>query len=345
MSTMQYEVTKKQLLTKRQYTWLITGVAGFIGSNLMQELLLLNQKVIGLDDLSTGHKRNIEEVLASVSDKQQRNFVFYKANICCKNNCKKALKGVDYVLHQAVLGSVPQSIEDPVTINHINVDGFINILLMAKEAKVKRFVYASSCSVYGNDPKLPKTEDMIINNLLSPYAVSKMTNELYAQAFANCYGIEVMGLRYFNVFGPRQDPTSHYAAVIPMWILSMLKSEPVFINGDGETSRDFCYVADVVKANILAALIDDPKATNTVYNIGMGESLTLNELFFLLRDGFDMDKNYKLTYKDYRVGDIRHSRGDITRAIKLLGYRSIVDIKPAMLNTIKWYKKNFSAEQ
>ena len=239
-----YETLKIQLQSE-QYTWLITGAAGFIGSNLLEALLQLNQKVVGLDNMSTGHQRNLDEVQSRVSPLQWQNFTFMQADICNLAECQTACAGVDYVLHQAALGSVPRSVEDPITTNDSNVNGFLNMLVAARNAKVKRFVYAASSSTYGDHPTLPKVEHQI-GKPLSPYAVTKYLNELYADVFGKTYGLQSIGLRYFNVFGPRQDPDGAYAAVIPKWISNIIKGEPVYINGDGETSRDFCYIANVV---------------------------------------------------------------------------------------------------
>ena len=266
MST--YEALKKVLISQ-QHTWLITGVAGFIGSNLLQALLQLNQKVIGLDNYSTGHQRNLNEVQSLVTSSEWQNFYFMQADICNLADCQKACTAVDYVLHQAALGSVPRSVEDPITTNASNVTGFLNMLVAARNTKVKRFVYAASSSTYGDHPSLPKMEDHI-GKPLSPYAVTKYVNELYADVFSKTCDMQNIGLRYFNVFGPRQDPEGAYAAVIPKWIASMIKGEPVYINGDGETSRDFCYIENVVQANLLAASTQNSLSVNQVDNIAVG---------------------------------------------------------------------------
>src|SRR5882672_9146091 len=259
-------------------TWLITGVAGFIGSNLLERLLKLEQRVNGLDNLSSGHQKNLEEVRALVTDEQWARFRFVQGDIIEMTDCNRACEGVDYVLHQAALGSVPRSIAEPLPTHNANVSGFLNMLLAARDTNVKRFVYASSSAVYGDNPDLPKTEDKI-GKPLSPYAATKAMNEVYADVFARSYGFSSIGLRYFNVFGPRQDPEGAYAAVIPKWIASLLKTEPVYINGDGETSRDFCYIENVVQANLLAARVSTPEAINQAYNIAFGERATLSELF------------------------------------------------------------------
>ena len=328
-----FEKLKNELVTT-QYTWLITGVAGFIGSHLLEILLQLNQKVIGLDNFSTGFRHNLDDVLAKITPALQRNFIFYEGDICRLEDCQKAVAGVDYVLHQAALGSVSRSIETPAATNATNVTGFLHMLMAAKEAKVKRFVYASSSSVYGDSPVLPKTESHM-GHPLSPYAVSKYTNELYAKTFANCYGMESIGLRYFNIFGPRQNKQGPYAAVIPLWITSLLKDEPIYINGDGLTSRDFCYVDNAVEANLLAATVTDKAAVNQVYNITIGEQTTLNTLFAFIARHLNREK--QPCYRDFRNGDIRHSLADIRQAKKLLGYSASVPVAIGLKKTIDWF--------
>jgi UDP-N-acetylglucosamine 4-epimerase len=317
-----YETLKNQLQYK-QHTWLITGAAGFIGSNLLEALLKLNQKVVGLDNFSTGQMRNLDEVQSLVTTAQWQNFSFVQADICNLASCQTALTGVDYVLHQAALGSVPRSLEDPITTNASNVTGFLNMLVAARNAKVKRFVYAASSSTYGDHPGLPKVEDYI-GKPLSPYAVTKFVNELYADVFGKTYGLQSIGLRYFNVFGPRQDPEGAYAAVIPKWIASMIKGETVYINGDGETSRDFCYVTNVVQANLLAACIQSTEAVNQVYNVAAGSRTTLNELYAQLKQNLISScphlKDAQAVYRDFRKGDVRHSLASIAKARELLGY-------------------------
>lgn len=321
-------------------TWLVTGVAGFIGSNLLESLLRANQSVVGLDNFSTGHQHNLDDVRRNVGEALWENFVFHRADIVDLDSCQKACAGVDYVLHQAAIGSVPRSIENPIGTHESNVDGFLNMLCAAKEAGVKRFVYASSSSVYGDHPALPKVEDTI-GNCLSPYAVSKRINELYADVFARCYGTEYIGLRYFNVFGPRQDPNGVYAAVIPKWIAAMLKDEPVYINGDGETSRDFCFVANVVQANLLAATSQNPKAVNQFYNIAAEKRTTLNELFELLRSRlaprFSHLKELRPVYRDFQKGDVRHSHADISKARELLSYNPTHDVEAGLAEALDWY--------
>ena len=314
-----------QLQTRLQaepHTWLITGVAGFIGSNLLETLLKLNQRVVGLDNFSTGHQRNLDEVQTLVTPEQWVNFSFINGDICNLTDCQKAVTGVDYVLHQAALGSVPRSVADPITTNATNISGFLNMLVAARDANVKRFVYAASSSTYGDHPALPKVEDTI-GKPLSPYAVTKYVNEIYANVFGKTYGLQSIGLRYFNVFGPRQDPNGAYAAVIPKWISSMIKSEPIYINGDGETSRDFCFVNNAVQANLLAATTPNPDAVNQVYNVAVGDRTTLNELFTLIRDNLavhGISFDIKPVYRDFRAGDVRHSLADIGRAANFLGY-------------------------
>src|SRR4051812_19913013 len=278
----QYEELLQKLLREPK-TWLVTGVAGFIGSNLLETLLRLDQRVLGLDNFATGFERNLEEVRSLVKPVQWDRFTFIEGSICELPDCRRACEGVDYILHEAALGSVPRSLADPIATNAANVTGFVNILVAARDASVKRIVYAASSSTYGDHPGLPKVEDAI-GRPLSPYAVTKYVNELYADVFARCYGTETIGLRYFNVFGPRQDPEGAYAAVIPKWYKALLYSEPVMINGDGETSRDFCFIENVIQANLLAATTENPEAVNQVYNVALGDRTTLNDLFILIRD-------------------------------------------------------------
>lgn len=331
--------TCKEFLLSNQLTWFITGVAGFIGSNLLETLLKLDQKVIGVDNFVAGHKRNLDEVLQNCEPSQRNNFKFHEINICDLPAVEHVINNVDIVLHQAAIGSVPRSILDPITTHDNNVTGFLNVLLAAKNNGVKRFVYASSSSVYGDSPTLPKIETQI-GKPLSPYAVSKCTNELYANVFAECFGIETIGLRYFNVFGARQDPSGMYAAVIPLWIKALLANEPVYINGDGETTRDFCYVENVVQANLLAAMVTDTAALNTSYNVAVGEKATLNELFYMLAEILGC-KDVHPTYREFRAGDIRHSLADITKANKLLGYLPQFKLKDGLLQAMRWYRKFF----
>ena len=334
-----YETLRTQLQSK-QHTWLITGAAGFIGSNLLETLLQLNQKVVGLDNFSTGHQRNLDEVQSIVSPAQWQNLSFMPADICNLASCQTACTGVDYVLHQAALGSVPRSVEDPITTNASNVTGFLNMLVAARNAKVKRFVYAASSSTYGDHPGLPKVEDHI-GKPLSPYAVTKYVNELYADVFGKTYGLQSIGLRYFNVFGPRQDPEGAYAAVIPKWIASMIKGEPVYINGDGETSRDFCYIANVVQVNLLAASMLNTEAVNQVYNIAVGGRTTLNELYAQLKHNLISScpdlKDAHAVYRDFRAGDVRHSWASIDKARERLGYEPTQNMGQGLGLAMPWY--------
>lgn len=321
-------------------TWLITGVAGFIGSNLLETLLKLNQRVVGLDNFATGYQRNLDEVKTLVEPSQWAKFVFIEGDICYLDACRHACAGVDYVLHQAALGSVPRSLADPIATNAANVTGFVNMLVAARDAKVKRFVYAASSSTYGDHPGLPKVED-VIGRPLSPYAVTKFVNELYADVFARCYGMESIGLRYFNVFGARQDPNGAYAAVIPKWAAAMIKGEPVCINGDGETSRDFCYVANAMQANLLAAATQNPDAVNQVYNVAVGDRTTLNELYAqldrLLAPRFQHRQGAKPMYREFRAGDVRHSVADIGKAQHLLKYAPAKRIGEGLEVAMPWY--------
>ena len=325
--------------------WLVTGVAGFIGSNLLEALLRSDQRVRGLDNLSTGSSRNLQDVREKVGAERWQNFRMIEADICNWGACVDACTQVDYVLHQAALGSVPRSISNPIATNQSNVNGFVNMLCAAKEAGVKRFVFASSSSVYGDSPALPKVEEQIGNGL-SPYAVSKRVNELYADVFSRCYGMQTIGLRYFNVFGPRQDPDGPYAAVIPKWIGAMMHNEPVHINGDGETSRDFCYVANAVQANLLAATTENPAAIDQCFNVAIGERTTLNQLFEMLRQRllpqFPHLREFKPFYGDFRRGDVPHSHADITRAKRLLGYEPSHRIDKGLDEALDWYVTNLS---
>lgn len=326
-------------LQKNKYTWLITGAAGFIGSHLLESLLKFNQKVIGLDNLSTGYEKNLKAVKNTVNNSQWRNFKFIKGDITNPSDCKKALKKVDYVSHQAALPSVPRSIKNPIQTNDNNLTGFLNLITQAKNANVKRLVYASSSSVYGDSPVLPKKEEKI-GNLLSPYALTKYTNELYAKVYAKCYDFQTIGLRYFNIFGPRQDPNGPYAGVMPKWITNMIKKRPVYINGDGLTSRDFCYVENVVQANILATITTNKQALNQVYNIALNEQTSLNELFKLIKSillEFKIKYDIKPIYRNFRVGDIKHSLADILKAKKLLGYVPEYTIEKGLNKYIGWY--------
>lgn len=333
----------EKLLTDLQAnpeTWLVTGVAGFIGSNLLETLLRLDQRVVGLDNFATGYKRNLDEVQSLVTPSQWVNFKFIEGDIRELDDCHQACAGVDHVLHQAALGSVPRSLEDPINTNSANITGFLNMLVAARDAKVKSFTYAASSSTYGDHPALPKLEQNI-GNPLSPYAVTKYVNELYASVFARSYGFKAIGLRYFNVFGPRQDPNGAYAAVIPKWADALLKGETVYINGDGETSRDFCFVANAVQANLLAACAAD-EAKDQVYNVAVGDRTTLNQLFAALRDNLastGVSPTTQPTYREFRAGDVRHSQADISKAQRLLGYEPTHRIKDGIGVAMPWYFK------
>jgi UDP-N-acetylglucosamine/UDP-N-acetylgalactosamine 4-epimerase len=308
----------KEHLTATPKNWLITGVAGFIGSNLLETLLLLNQNVVGLDNFSTGHQHNLDAVKNLVSPQQWARFNFTKGDICDFETCQKMVKRADYVLHQAALGSVPRSIADPINTNHSNITGFLNMLTAAKIEAVESFVYAASSSTYGDHPDLPKIED-IIGNPLSPYAVTKYVNELYADVFFRTYGFKSVGLRYFNVFGPRQDPMGAYAAVIPKWVAAVNNNETVHINGDGETSRDFCYIDNVVQINILAAT-NKTLEKNEVFNVAVGDQTTLKQLIELIKENLRKNTFTDIQYRDFRVGDVRHSKASIEKAKKYLNY-------------------------
>ena len=324
--------------------WLITGCAGFIGSNLLETLLKLNQTVVGLDNFSTGHRHNLDEVRETVSAAQWRRFSFIEGDIRDVSACHAAVKHVDYVLHQAALGSVPRSISDPVMTNAVNIDGFLNMLVAARDARVSSFIYAASRSTYGDHAELPKFEERI-GNPLSPYAVTKYVNELYAGVFSRCYGLNSIGLRYFNVFGKRQDPEGAYAAVIPRWIAAMIRNDDVVINGDGSTSRDFCYIENAVQANLLAALA--PKESkNEVYNVAVNERTTLTQLFNYLRK--ELEKNgirfAKMpVHKDFRNGDVLHSQADITKARLKLGYVPEFRVSEGLEAVMPWFVRRLHA--
>jgi len=330
-------------LTAAPRTWLVTGVAGFIGSNLLEALLRLDQRVTGLDDFSTGKMNNLEQVRGLVTPVQWGRFRLLQGDIAEPATCHEACAGAELVLHQAALGSVPRSMTDPLGAHRSNVTGFLNMLVAAREAGVKRFVYASSSAVYGDEPNLPKVEERV-GKPLSPYAATKAINEVYAQAFALAYGLSSIGLRYFNVFGPRQDPEGAYAAVIPQWVAALLRRQPVYINGDGETSRDFSFVANVVQANLLAATTATPEAANEVYNIALGERTTLNELFHLiqatLRAKDSSLPEQKPIYRDFRPGDVRHSMADIAKAGRLLGFEASHNIQTGLELAMDWYRHN-----
>ncbi len=335
----QYRQLQTTLATSPK-TWLITGVAGFIGSNLLEALLKLDQNVVGLDNFATGFQRNLSEVSTLVTPTQWRNFHFIEGDVRNPEDCRNACLGADFVLHQAALGSVPRSLEDPLTTNESNISGFLNMLTAARDARVTRFVYAASSSTYGDHPALPKKEEQI-GKPLSPYAVTKYVNELYADVFARCYGFKSIGLRYFNIFGERQDADGAYAAVIPRWFASLMRGEPVHINGDGETSRDFCHVANAVQANLLAAITDNPAALDQVYNVAVGERTTLNQLFTLIRERvasrFPQAAEAQPHYRDFRPGDVRHSLADIGKAQTLLGYQPSHTLREGLEIAAGWY--------
>ncbi|MBT1062696.1 SDR family oxidoreductase [Bowmanella sp. Y26] len=321
-------------------TWLVTGVAGFIGSNLLEALLMANQKVVGLDNFATGHQRNLDEVQQLVGEERWQQFRFIEGDIRDKATCFAAVNGVDRVLHQAALGSVPRSLNDPITSNEVNISGFLNMLVAAKEHGVKAFVYAASSSTYGDHPALPKVEENI-GKPLSPYAVTKYVNELYADVFARAYGFKSVGLRYFNVFGRRQDPDGAYAAVIPKWTAAMKRGDEVIVNGDGETSRDFCYIENVIQANLLAAMTE--LDNSEVFNVAVGDRTTLNQLFQAIKDALD-EQGVKYpkqpVYRDFRPGDVRHSQADISKAENLLGYAPQYRIFEGISLTMPWYVAN-----
>jgi UDP-N-acetylglucosamine 4-epimerase len=334
-------------LAKSPRSWLITGAAGFIGSNLLQTLLELDQHVVGFDNFATGHRENLQEVEGLVAPSQWQRFRFVEGDIRDPDACRRACEGADFVLHQAALGSVPRSIEDPITTNSVNIGGFLEMLMAARSAGVKRFVYAASSSTYGDHPGLPKVESLI-GKPLSPYAVTKFANELYADVFSSTYGFPSIGLRYFNIFGARQDPNGPYAAVIPKWIAALIHNEPVYINGDGETSRDFCYVANAVQANLLAATTTDPAAVNQVYNVAVGQRTSLNELLEHLRamlvPRFSHLEGFSPSYRDFRAGDVRHSLADISKAHSLLGYEPSHTVGDGLSEAMEWYADRLSGE-
>ncbi len=339
---MKYDKIKGNLKIK-PCSWLVTGAAGFIGSNLVETLLLLNQKVTGLDNFSTGFQHNLDQIRETVSDEQWGSFVFINGDIRNLKTCRKACENKNYVLHEAAIGSVPRSVEDPIFTNENNITGFLNMLVAARDEGVKRFVYAASSSTYGDDPDLPKKEDKI-GRPLSPYAVTKYVDELYADVFARTYGFKSIGLRYFNVFGKRQDPNGAYAAVIPLWFAGMIKNKEIFINGDGETSRDFCYIDNTVQANILAAVTENEESLNTVYNVAFGERTTLNELFDLIKERiknkYPETETIQPRYRDFREGDVRHSLADISKASHLLGYDPGFSVKQGLDLAADWYMEH-----
>ncbi|RUO74528.1 Vi polysaccharide biosynthesis UDP-N-acetylglucosaminuronic acid C-4 epimerase TviC [Pseudidiomarina sediminum] len=341
----KYEEVQQQLSAEPK-VWLVTGVAGFIGSNLLETLLKLNQSVVGLDNFSTGFQHNLDEVRSLVSEEQWARFQFVEGDICDLDTCRHVLTHssagkVNYVLHQAALGSVPRSIDDPINTNRSNIDGFLNMLVAAKDAKVDSFTYAASSSTYGDHPALPKVEENI-GNPLSPYAVTKYVNELYADVFARTYGFNCIGLRYFNVFGKRQNPDGAYAAVIPKWTAAMIQGQDVFINGDGDTSRDFCFIENTVQANLLAATVECEDARNQVYNVAVGDRTTLNQLFQSISNSLALNSvSYckQAIFRPFRDGDVRHSQADISKISKLLGYKPEFKIQDGIESAMPWYIK------
>ncbi|MGP5439706.1 NAD-dependent epimerase/dehydratase family protein [Psychrobacter faecalis] len=340
MTSIAYEKIKKSLINEPK-TWLITGVAGFIGSNLLEELLLLNQKVVGLDNFATGFQHNLDEVQGLVSKAQWQNFRFIEGDIRNLKDCQTACADVDYVLHQAALGSVPRSIADPINTNDTNISGYLNMLVAAREAQVASFTYAASSSTYGDHPALPKVENAI-GNPLSPYAVTKYVNELYADVFSRTYGFKTIGLRYFNIFGKRQTPDGAYAAVIPKWTAAMIAGDEVFINGDGDTSRDFNFIENAVQANILAATANE-EAKNQVYNVAVGGRTTLNTLFLALKEHLGangVSYTQAPVYRNFRAGDVRHSQADIIKIQNALGYEPQFDIIQGIEKAMHWYVKS-----
>jgi len=336
----RYEELQSELKSSPK-TWLVTGVAGFIGSNLLEHLLKMNQTVVGLDNFATGYQHNLDEVRTQVTPEQWEGFSFIEGDIRNLHACERACEGVDYVLHQAALGSVPRSINDPITTDGTNIGGFLNMLVAARDAGVASFTYAASSSTYGDHPALPKVEENI-GKPLSPYAVTKYVNELYADVFAKTYGFNTIGLRYFNVFGKRQDPNGAYAAVIPRWAAGMIQGDDIFINGDGETSRDFCFIENAVQANLLAATAQK-SAKNEVYNVAVGDRTTLNDLFNALQSALaENGKSYGKApvYRDFRAGDVRHSQADVSKAESELGYAPRYRIKEGITKAMPWYIKN-----
>jgi UDP-N-acetylglucosamine 4-epimerase len=328
--------------------WLITGAAGFIGSHLVEHLLRLDQEVVGLDNFSTGKRANLEHVRRCVGEARWAKLRFVEGDIRALDTCNAACASVDVVLHQAGLGSVPRSIDKPLRTHDSNVNGFLNILLAARDAGAERMVYASSSAVYGDHPALPKVESEL-GRAMSPYGLSKRMNELYADVFAACYGFKSVGLRYFNVFGPRQDPDGPYASVIPAWLGALLRGETAYVNGDGSAARDYCHVDNVVQANLLAATVEDPQALGQAYNVAVGEQTTLNELFEIMRaqlaERLPHLRNARAVHRAPRPGDMLLSRADIGKAARLLGYRPVFDLRSGLAQTIDWYMKDLLPEQ
>lgn len=336
----RYDQVKADLQANPK-TWLITGVAGFIGSNLLETLLKLDQTVVGLDNFATGYQHNLDEVQTLVTEQQWARFRFIEGDIRSLEDCREAVKGIDYVLHQAALGSVPRSIEDPIATNQANIDGFLNMLVAAKDEAVSSFTYAASSSTYGDHPNLPKVEEKI-GNPLSPYAVTKYVNELYASVFARTYGFKTIGLRYFNVFGSRQDPNGAYAAVVPKWIAAMIQGDTVCINGDGDTSRDFCFVDNAVQTNLLAATAADENK-DQIYNVACNARTSLSQLFDKIAGELaklDVCYDKAPNYGDFRPGDVRHSQADIDKAAQRLGYSPTHSVAEGLAVAMPWYRNH-----
>ena len=335
-------------IESRPRTWLVTGAAGFIGSHLVEALLRAGQAVVGLDNFSTGRRENLLSIRDGIRDKHWRAFRFVEGDIRSLATCREACRSVETVLHQAALGSVPRSIDDPIASHESNISGFLNMLVAARDAGVARFVYASSSATYGDHPALPKVE-AVTGRPMSPYGLTKVVNELYADVFATCYGVDTIGLRYFNVFGPRQDPNGAYAAVIPAFIGALIRNQTAYINGDGSTARDFCYVDNVVQANLLAATAEDPSALNQVYNVALGEQTSLTELFETIRSlvaqRFPHARGARPVYREPRRGDLRFSQADISKARRLLGYRPAVRILQGLERAIDWYARSLPQQK
>lgn len=339
MTPINYEELRAQL-RRSPRRWLVTGIAGFIGSNLLEDLLSLGQEVVGLDNFATGHRHNLDDVRRQAGEEAWARFRFIEGDISRIDDCRAACEKIDYVLHHAALGSVPRSLEDPIATNEANITGFLTMLEAARAAGVTRFVYAASSSTYGDSPGLPKRED-VIGKPLSPYGLTKYVNELYADIYSRCYGFETIGLRYFNVFGRRQDPAGAYAAVIPCWIGALLAGKQPTIHGDGETSRDFCYIDNTIQANILAAAATAPEALNQVYNVAYGGRTSLNELFSLIREFLGEHRaeiaKLEAIHGPFRPGDVRHSQADISKAERLLAYAPRFDVRTGLKETVEWF--------